>query len=169
MSTNNDNDFVFKVPSEALKMEVQGSCKACSKLGQRSAFQSHLPGVTNEVYLLRFRCDECGYGEAEIKRDGYSSLGRTYQLTVESLNDLRRPLLHSSSAGTLFAVIVLLFFLRFFSVLKTHLPRQQSPFHRSSWSSKADSHRQCFILSRHYSKVCCVRNGNKSAVYADTV
>jgi len=104
-ATDDAAKFVFRVPAQKLAMEAGGKCKACSKIGLRRAFQSHLPGVTNEVYLLAFCCDECGYNEAEIKRDGFSKIGRCYELTVTTPHDLKRPLLHSPSATIKFPAI----------------------------------------------------------------
>jgi C4-type Zn-finger protein len=93
-------------------MVVRKQCRACSQLGVSRALATMLPAVHNEVFLLRFKCDSCGFTQSEIKRDGkkkreiaekkvemnvyfsllvgFSSIGRRFVLTVSTPTDLER-------------------------------------------------------------------------------
>lgn len=97
--------FAFRKPKLTEKMQVRKQCKACSRLGVSRAFVSMLPTVHNEVFLLQFKCDQCGYAENEIKRDGFSPVGRRFSLTVTCEADLKRVLLHAPSCTVSFPAL----------------------------------------------------------------
>jgi C4-type Zn-finger protein len=94
--------FAFRKPKEVEKMVVRKQCKACSRLGVSRALVSMLPAVHNEVFLLRFHCEHCGYAHNDIKRDGFSPVGRRFSLTVRSAAELERVLLHAPSCTVSF-------------------------------------------------------------------
>jgi C4-type Zn-finger protein len=65
--------FATRNPVAQEKMVVRKQCRACSQLGVSRALATMLPAVHNEVFLLRFKCDHCGFAQCEIKRDGEKS------------------------------------------------------------------------------------------------
>jgi C4-type Zn-finger protein len=104
----------YRKPVSEEKMVVRKQCRACSQLGVSRALATMLPAVHNEVFLLRFKCDSCGFAQCEIKRDGkeekkkkrkkkekkknlfiffqigFSSIGRRFVFTVSTPIDLQR-------------------------------------------------------------------------------
>ncbi len=87
------------------KMMVRKQCKACSQLGVSRAYASMLPAVHNEVFLVSFKCEHCGFSHNDIKRDGFSAVGRRFHLTVSSERDLQRVLLHAPSCQVTFPAL----------------------------------------------------------------